>query len=418
MKRSSVLWIVGIVLLLVLALLPWLISAAFAPLRPAIFEETVTVYSVTEGAFLTREAALELSATSEMITLPPEELEPLPGDPDYTPPASWTPASFSQQTGVQLVQLSVTQATMTGISALPLDRHSCPSPYAHISGPFPPNQAFLVLGWNVDLDGVVYLLIEDDQKERQVWLQIPDLTAVTLSGNYLETPAITCRTYIIETSETPELAATPVVPETGDAAAAATIPLPRIASATPPPPIAVRLEITEQDAIQQVQDSVPELRDPQIEISPEGLQIHGYIDLPGPLGTTLQGDVAITAELVQQDSDLRVNITSVTVAGQDLTGTEDGQQVENTINNWFNRLFIRRDLQGFELQDGLLLIDVLERQYSEFPEPAEQTEEADLSTATAVESPIATITLIVSTTTPTDPPSPLPMWTQTPSPPA
>lgn len=392
-------------------------ATLFAPLRPPVFEETATMYFVTESAYLTREAALELSATSEMMTLPPEDLEPMPGDPDYTPPPSITPLSSSSGLSeVRLIQLRVTESTVTGISSRPLERHSCPSPSAHISGQFPPNQAFRVLGWNVDLDNITYLLIEDDPTKPQVWLRIPDLTVVQTSHNYLDTPTIACRTYVLQTSQTLGPVTATVSNAPNGTAATAAIPLPQIASATPPAPTSLRLEITEQDAVQQVLESVPELHNPEIEIHPEYIEIRGNIDLPGPLGTTIKGDVVINAELVQEDADLRVAIRSVSVAGRDITNTDDARQVENTINNWLNTLLIRRDVQSFEMREALLIINVLERQFSVFPELPEQTEESNATTIIPSASPIVTITLLVSTVTSTQPTTPLPVWTQTPSP--
>jgi hypothetical protein len=415
MKRSRGLWIGGIAFLISLAVFPWIVANLNSPLLPSVFEETATIYFVTESAYLTREAALELSATSEMMILPSDDDEPMPGDPDYTPPSTSTPMSSSGASETLLVQLRVTPSTFTGISSRPLERYSCPSPAAHISGQFPPNHVFSILGWNVDLDNVTYLLIEDEPSQPQVWLRIPDLTSIEMSSNYLETPAITCRTYIAQITQSPEQITATMTVTMESITATATIPLPRIASATPPPPVLARLEITEQDAIQQVMESVPELRDPVIEISPDGLEIQGYINLPGPLGTTIRGDVVINAELVQEDTKLRVAIQSVTVAGRNITNTEDGQQVENTINNWLNILLVRRDLQSFELLDGLLIIDVLERQFSEFPQSAEQNDEPT-NEMVATPSSTTVLTLVVSTVTPSQPTTPLPMWTQTASP--
>lgn len=406
MKRTRVWWILGILLLALMTLFPWIIGSLYAPLRPSVLEETATAYFVTESIYFTREAELELSATSQMITLPPEDYEPLPGDPDYTPPAS----SYSRHSDFLLVQVYATQVLFTGVSSLPLERFSCPSPSALIGGQFPPNQQFTAIGWNVDLDNITYLLIRDEPSLQQIWLRIPDLTAVQLSGNYLDLPAITCRTQVIYATPSHEQATAAVSDGT---LSTPTIPPPRIASATPPPPEQVRLEITEQDAIQQVQESVPELSDPQIEFSPDNLQIRGNIDLPGPLGTTIQGNMDIIADLVQEDVDLRVVLRSVTVAGRDITNTPDGRQVENTINHWLDSLLIRRDLQTFEMLDGVLILEVLERQFSEFVAPQPTEEETSTPTPTLGE-PTLTPTLIFRSLFETM--TPLPLRTQTPLP--
>lgn len=421
MKRPTRLWIGSIVLLLGLTLLPWILAVQFGPLRPIVFEETATLYFVTENAYFTREAALELSATSEMMTFPPEDLEPLPGDFDYTPPPSQTLISSSGDRGTRLVQFRIEQSIAVGISLTPLERYNCPLSSSHISGLFPPNQEFQILGWNVDLDNVTYLLISDNPDELQIWLRVPDLSVIDTSVNYLETPTIACRTYTTRATSITELPATVEVATNGSASITATLPLPQILSATPPPPVPVHLEITEEDAIQQVQDSVPELHNPQIEITPQNLDIQGYIDLPGPLGTTIKGDLIINADIVQEDTDLRVVVRSVTVAGRDITNTEDGQRVESTINNWVRELLVRRDVQSFEMLDGLLIIEVLERQFSIFPELPEITEQSEYPidiiapTETPTPSPTLTPTLIITTATMAPEPTQLPIWTQTPS---
>jgi hypothetical protein len=422
MKQPKGCWIGGVVVLIVLAAFPWLIANLYAPLRPPVFEETATMYFVTESALFTREAERELNATSIMITLPPEDLEPMPGDPDYTPPPSRDPGASSHDSEVVLVQMQTTRVPLTGSSALPLERYSCPSPSAQINGQFPPNQVFVVLGWNVDLDNVTYLLIEDEPAKRQVWLRIPDLTVVRMSDNYLNTPAITCRTYVAETPTFGLVTATPDGIDVPATSVTSSVPLPRIATVTLPPPVQRLIEITEAEAVQQIKESVPELKDPEIELSPEGAIIRGSLDLPGPLGTTIVGAVLINTELVQVDGELQAAVSLITVAGRDITGTEDGKVVESAINAWLKGLLIRRDLRAFELRDGVLLLDVLERQFSEFPELSQATADALTETArptqtfTPTWTPSITNTLVVRTITPTSPVTPLPMWTQTPSP--
>lgn len=366
MKTPSLMTVALIILLTMLVALPWLLADAFAPLRPSPLAETVTVYSITEAAFLTRDAQLEMSATSVIYTLPPLDDEPLPGDPDYTPPAISAQSASNRGLDDYNVRISL-QSTATMVSAIssePLERYSCPSPTTLMFGLFPPNIAFNVLGWNTDFDNVTYFLIEDEPNKPQVWLRVPDLTRIEFSENYLELPSFACRTYTARGT----LQSTVVSPdESSPNPGTPTIPLPRIATATAPPPVPIQLTITDTDAEQQVLDSVPQLLSPQISITPDGIEIRGFVDLPGPLGTTIRGDLVIFGQLVQDGTDLRMELSSVSVAGRDITETEDGQIVENTINNWLSSLLIRRDVESFSLDDGMLVIHALERQTSAFP---------------------------------------------------
>lgn len=341
--------IIALVLSLVgVGVLPWGIDLVFEPLRPPALAETPWAYQPTEAAFATREAEIERSATSSFTILPVE---------DDSFPVTETPMQERIAVPEQIFG-AVTQD-------VPI--FSCPYPSDQTDALWPAGQPFMVHGWNIDLDDVVYLLIEDDPAKPQMWIQLgPD---VTLSfENYRLTfgRASGCRTWASAAS-TPEGAPSEETPAISSGPTA-TIPLPMIRTATPLPPQQVRIEVTEEEATEQLAEESPDIKEPTVYFTPDEVRITGEVEISTPIGG-IDGDLEIKGTLALEEGKLYFHTTSLTARGRDYTDKEESDDVEYLVNAWLAELMVRRSGQSFELRDGLLIIDAFEYQESALPTP-------------------------------------------------
>lgn len=361
-KTRSCTTVLAVVFLVVLALIPWAINASSAPLRPPELEQTALLYATTEVYYTTRQAAEERAATSIFETLPPEN-----NGSGQLGVATSTPKTESGDFPTKI----------SGISPDELSLYRCPFPSDLLGDRLPANQKFTVLGWNIDADGNNYFLIEDDPTRNQVWIQYGPTVVIVQPYNFdprhpelLFPKGSGCRTWT-----TNALALATPSPALISLSPTPTISLPTIKTATPLPPEQVRVELTEEDAAAQIEEDIPDLNNPKVHFSPDGIQITGDVKLSTVLGN-ISGEVEIVGQLETRNKKLFMNITSLTARGKDYTDKDERRQVEDAVNNWLAKLLIRREVQSFELQEGLLIINVLERQESILPTlPATLAEE-------------------------------------------
>lgn len=344
-KVSSCALAATFVSLIVLALMPWGVKAIVdpEPLRPDELAETPRAYKPTEEAYTTREAEAEKSATSQFEVLPAEGEE-------VAQAVTITP---THGTDVVIVPESI---TATAMQNLPIYR--CPYPSEQTENVWPANQEFSILGWNIDLDNVVYFLIEDNPAQAQTWIRFEREVTLSFENYKLVYPfAAACRTWTDGGTSTAVQSETEVTP---------TIPLPEILTATPPPPQPIQIELTEEEATEQVKEDIPELKEPSVRFTPDEIRITGKVEASTIIGS-IDGDVEIKGTLELRDGKLYLHATSVTARGRDYTDDEEGQQAESTVNIWLARLMIRREAESFELRDGSLSIHAVEYQESVFP---------------------------------------------------
>ncbi len=386
-QRNPLAGVIAIVLLLIAVLLPWIIASTAAPLQPPELAETVTAYFPTEFAYLTQDALLEFSATSVMSTLPPE-FEDENGDEDasagtfllVSAPAqvdsnSLTVTALAQtiealEGGVAPLELTMTaqmatiaalqnpdvspssglivaddDAPLTGTATAPINLYTCPSDSAQQTETLTVGAVFPIYGYSIDFmsdDEAVYFLIAHHSVTDQRWVKF-DERSITLSADYTTVfdRGLACGS----------------APSIGGTRLEITPPI--IATATDLPPVLETLIVTEADAQAQLTRDVPELREPTIDITSDNIVITGIIDLQLPLGARLAGDVTIIGALVQDGTALRFEVESVVAAGRDVTNDEEGQQVENAVNQWLVQLLIARDVISFTQTDDTLTVGTL-----------------------------------------------------------
>lgn len=347
-RMSSCVFAALLISLAVLALAPWGVKALFDPLQPDELAKTPLAYKPTEVAHATREAETEIAAPSTMVIWTPEGTE-FPQAITMTP----TPST----------DIVTVPDEITGTVSQDTPVFSCPYPSEQTDMVWPPNQEFTVLGWNIDLDNVVYLLVEDVATQPQKWLQLgPEVTLSFADYRVLYPVGAACRTWTTSASPTP---ADTVQNQDGEVITP-TIPLPVIKTATPLPPEAIQIELTNEDATNQVEQEIPELKNPSVYFSPDEVRITGTVEASTPLGS-IDGNLEITGTLELRDGKLHFQATSVTARGRDYTDDSEGRDAESAVNAWLAKLMIRRDAESFELLDGMLVINAVEYQESALP---------------------------------------------------
>jgi len=163
----------------------------------------------------------------------------------------------------------------------------------------------------------------------------------------------------------------------------ATIKLPVIKSATPPPPQAKHIDLTDADASLQVQKANPDIQGLQVFFTPAGVKITGSVQVAAPLGQTVSAGLEIIGQFVLTGGKLQLKVESVKVNGGD--APDRIAQAESFVNSWLSDYLVRRQVQAFKTEQGVLRLDVLEYQASNFPTP--------MSTATLNGTITATSTL-------------------------
>lgn len=368
MSTKTFSWgIITLVLSLVgIGVLPWGIEYLFEPLRPPALVETPLAYQPTEAAFATREAEIERAATSSFTILPLE---------DDGFPATATPTQGRIAVPEQIFGTVAQDA--------PIFR--CPYPSDQTDALWPAGQPFLVHGWNIDLDDTVYLLIKDDPTRPQVWIQLgPDVTLSFEDYRLTFGRASGCRTWASDPSTPATASATDA--DMTPSEPTATIPLPAIRTATPLPPQQVRIEVTEEEATEQLAEESPDIKEPTVYFTPDEVRITGEVEISTPIGG-IDGDLEIKGTLALEEGKLTFHTTSLTARGRDYTDKEESEDVEYLVNAWLSELMVRRFGQSFELQDGLLIINAIEYQESTLPTPWPEETPAEPESDTPDSSP-------------------------------
>jgi len=357
MRPTSHAWraITFILLLLVLGFVPWSISTAFDPLRPADLVETPRAYQPTEDALATREAEQEQAATSSFTILPTEQAVA------FAPTATLTPLA-SPVAVPDLIIGSV-------VADMPL--FSCPAAAQQTEKLWLVGHPFAVLGWNSDLEGRIYLLIEDDPAQPQVWLQLGEGVVLSYADYRLVYgPAAACRPWAGGPSPTPTPTAS--LPPEDALSPTPTIPLPAIRTATPEPPTPIRLELDDAEATRQLAEEIPDIKHPAVHFTPDELEISGEVEIATPIGG-IDGALEIRGGLELVEGKLYFHTTSLRARGRDYTDKDEADSVEHLMNVWLAQLLVRRTAQSFELHDGLLVVEAMEYHESILPTPRPTT---------------------------------------------
>jgi len=342
------------IILLALGLLPWGISVAFDPLRPAELVETPQAYQPTENAFATREAEREQAATSSFTILPAED------EVAFAP----TGTAALPESGSDVPDRIIGSV----VENVPV--FSCPASSQQMERVWPLGHPFTVLGWGSDLDGLIYLLIEDDLTRPQVWLQLGDEVVLSYADYRLVYgPATACRPW------TGGPRATPTPTDSAPPSASSptpTIPLPIIRTATPEPPTAIRLELDDAEATRQLAEEVPDIKDPSVHFTPGEVQITGEVEISTPIGG-IDGDLEIRGTLELVEGKLYFHTSSLIARGRDYTDKEEAETVEHLMDAWLAKLLVRRMAQSVDVQEGLLVVEAMEYHDSVLPTPRPTT---------------------------------------------
>ena|GEM_PF-6354089 len=334
------------------SLIPLWIGGGFGVLQPPQLAETSTAYYPSQSAYETRSAIEDIEATSIFEVLPSEE------------PGASNGARFITVSNNNVGEATATPFTLlTGSSAFDLQTYTCNFESDATGEVLPANTNFTVLGWNIGVNDEVYFLIEDDPAILQLWV-LADVSVV-LSGDYKTTYpfAISCRTWVI----TPQPDANTTPGASASEESGTPIPLPQIVTATPLPPEPVKLEYNNQQASILIAEDVPDLKNPSVLFTPEGVTVLAQVVGTGPLGITVVGNLMITGTLEIVDAKLVMNVSAVKLNDGDITDTDDGRRAETGVNNWLHSMMIRREVLSYTLGDGLLTIDALEYSESRFP---------------------------------------------------
>ncbi len=178
----------------------------------------------------------------------------------------------------------------------------------------------------------------------------------------------------------------------------ATIKLPMIETATPPPPKAKHIDLTDAEASAQVQKANPDIQNLQVFFTPDGFKITGSVLVDAPLGQKISAGLEIVGQFVLVGGKLQVKVTSVKANGSDLP--DRVAQAESFVNSWLIDYLVRRQVQAFKTDAGVLSLDVLEYQTSNFP-TLMPTPTADVTVTTTGTLSNGTITVTVNGNTPT-----------------
>ena len=172
----------------------------------------------------------------------------------------------------------------------------------------------------------------------------------------------------------------------------ATIKLPLIKTATPPPPQAKHIDLTDAEASVQVQKANPDIQSLQVFFTPDGVKITGSVQVAAPLGQTVSAGLEIVGQFVLIDGKLQLKVASVKVNGGD--APDRVAQAESFVNNWLIDYLVRRQVQAFKTEQGVLRLDVLEYQTSKFPTPMATLD--GTITATSILTTVSSGTLTVA----------------------
>lgn len=361
-----------VAVLALLALIPVWVSAGFGELQPPDLPVTATVYLPTQSAYETRTAREEIEATSQFEVLPTEDYGAYHGG----------QAQFISNRHALGTPITPTPIPVNGSSALALQTYRCNYESDATGESLAPNTTFSVLGWNIDIDDQVYFLIEDDPTRAQVWVKADVEVVIFADYRAVFPQPVACRTWVLAPTASGAEGGTP-----------SDIPLPRIFTATPPPPVPTDITYTNAEASALIAEDVPDLKNPSVLFSPEGVIVLAQVEGTGPLGIRVVGNLMVNGTLEIEEGKLVMRVSSVKLNDGDITDTDDGRRVETGVNNWLRGLMVRREVLSYTLEEGLLTVKALVYSESRFPNAA---------TPTATETPLPE-TIDGATLTPTIP---------------
>lgn len=389
MKTRAYLLLTISLFLFLVALIPVFIWNSDANIVPPEFGVTASLYVETESAKNTQDYIAESSATSVIITIPFDE-DPLPGDPDYTPPAS----GYNPNGRLVLVNDIAPNNELRGSSNVALEIYSCPADEYSTGEQLAERESFNVRGRAYDENNVLYLLISDDPVNGQAWVRVPNLGELILTGDYNNVPQIACREAPLD--DQPQISNVLTTPDSANGNVESP-PIPQAITATNVSTVPVTITIDSEIAREQVAEFVPELDSPEVTITEDEIRITGFIDISIIGGITIQGDVEILGNLVPSLSELgknklEIDVISLIVAGQDYTDREEELRVEIVVNNWLQTLLREREVVDFTQTEDLIEINAVE------PPGFSEAEPTMTGTMPAI-SPTVTPDLVYSTAT-------------------
>lgn len=180
----------------------------------------------------------------------------------------------------------------------------------------------------------------------------------------------------------------------------ATIPIPRMITATPLPPSEKTLTITAQEAEQSIAADIEEINNPRVTfIAPDQLIIRGQVRTQVLFGN-VTGELVILGRLEQRATQLYVTVTRLSLNGVEITDSERRNTAESLVNAWIRRRYLlNRDVLSFRIEDNAVIMQVLEYSGNRLPTPLPSP--TATSTATS-DAPTSTpIVPLLSTPTPT-----------------
>ncbi len=181
-----------------------------------------------------------------------------------------------------------------------------------------------------------------------------------------------------------------------------TIPIPRMITATPLPPVEKTLTITAQEAAQGIAADIEEITEPRVTFSPpDQLLIKGVVKRPVLFGS-IAGELTILGQLAQRETQLVVTITQLSLNGIDMTA-ERRESAEAAVNAWIRgRYLINRDVLSFRIENNTVIVEALEYSTRRSPSlPAQATPTAlseNSPTPSLIPPQLSTPTLTVTPT--------------------
>lgn len=251
----------------------------------------------------------------------------------------------------QAMAQSATPHPLEIYASSPIQIYFCPGQAYRSDLTLAVNESYTVLGWNIDIDGYLYFLVEQGANGAQIWVNSQDTTIFANDLDYRSRfpRATTCQIALVEGQTAPVAAflfdTTPiaVTPLSG-------IPLEErsvIAVTATPALIFNTYEISNQQLATLVQPFAREISNLQIQIVSGSLSITGDL-----LGQSL----SIQGTLVQEEQKLRFIAQAAQLSGSPLNLA----QSESVINNSLSSLLAGVQVQSLMVSDGMMQLAVIE----------------------------------------------------------
>ncbi|MEP7287158.1 MAG: hypothetical protein ABI947_15495 [Chloroflexota bacterium] len=116
------------------------------------------------------------------------------------------------------------------------------------------------------------------------------------------------------------------------------------------------IPITEEDATTLANTKIPILKDVTVSFSTDLVHVSGMIEVQLPLLNKVSRRLVVEGQIEVRNGIPYFNITSLAVAGVDISGTGIADQVQNALNTWLQNTLITQKIKSVIVDDGTLTI--------------------------------------------------------------